>query len=334
MKIYMKKTTLPKTADFTAIARESGRTFTNTGAVATVIATLPPATLGLNFRFSCTAAQILTVDPSGVETIATPTGAQGAAGVALSLTQGQTMDIECTKAGQWEIFASSGPSVVTNRLKPNSAKTANYTVTAAETGATFTTVGAVGTVIFTLPLAVVGLNYIFRAGAAQILRLTPATGEAIANPSTGVAGAANAVLDLNTLDGEVVSIECTKAGQWSVMGYVGRLAGSVSAKTANYTVVVQDTNSVFNTVGAVGAVTFALPIATTGLAYFFRVGAAQELRLDPNGVEVIALPSTGVAGAAGKYLTCATDGATVYIMCTKAGAWSVFGFTGTWTMEV
>jgi hypothetical protein len=48
---------------------------------------------------------------------------------------------------------------------------------------------------------------------------------------------------------------------------------------------------------------------------------------------VIALPSTGVAGAAGKYLTANADGESVHLMCTKAGTWTAFGFTGTWTAE-
>jgi hypothetical protein len=63
------------------------------------------------------------------------------------------------------------------------------------------------------------------------------------------------------------------------------------------------------------------------------VGAAFELRIDPNGTETIALPSTGVQGAAGKYLVADADGETVDIECTKTGQWSVFGFTGTWTAE-
>jgi hypothetical protein len=47
---------------------------------------------------------------------------------------------------------------------------------------------------------------------------------------------------------------------------------------------------------------FALPAAVVGLNIAFASGATQELRIDPNGTETIALPSTGVQGAAGKYL--------------------------------
>lgn len=113
----------------------------------------------------------------------------------------------------------------------------------------------------------------------------------------------------------------------------GTSSSAVFAKTADYTVTVADSGKTFTTVGAAGTVVFALPAAVVGLKYRFRVGAAQELRIDPDGTEVIALPSTGVAGAAGKYLTANADGETVEIECTKAGQWSVYGFTGTWTAE-
>lgn len=114
---------------------------------------------------------------------------------------------------------------------------------------------------------------------------------------------------------------------------VERGISDVSAKTADYTVTKGDSGKTFTTVGASGTVVFALPAALVGMKYRFRVGAAQELRIDPNGTELMALPSTGVPGAAGKYLTANADGETVEIECTKAGQWSVFGYTGTWTAE-
>lgn len=108
---------------------------------------------------------------------------------------------------------------------------------------------------------------------------------------------------------------------------------TVEAKTADFDVEIEDSGKTFTSVGASGTVVATLPAAVVGLKYRFRVGAAQELRLDPDGTETIALPSTGVQGAAGKYLTANADGETVDIECTKAGQWSVFGYTGTWTAE-
>jgi hypothetical protein len=128
-----------------------------------------------------------------------------------------------------------------------------------------------------------------------------------------------------TADGDEIEVFRTRAVP---------LVSTVEAKTANYTVTVEDSGKTFTTVGAAGTVVFAMPAAVVGLKYRFRVGAAQELRIDPNGTETIALPSTGVQGAAGKYLTADADGETVDVECTKAAQWSVFGFTGTWTAEV
>lgn len=85
--------------------------------------------------------------------------------------------------------------------------------------------------------------------------------------------------------------------------------------------------------GASGAITLVLPVATPGLRFLFQVRVAQELRIDPNGTDKISLPSTGVPGAAGKYLAADAIGETVQLICFKANEWGVVGHTGTWTAE-
>ena len=85
--------------------------------------------------------------------------------------------------------------------------------------------------------------------------------------------------------------------------------------------------------GATGAATFTLPAAVVGMRVTANVEAAQELRLDPNGTETIALPSSGVQGAAGKYLTADAVGERVQLVCFTAGTWDVIDYTGTWTAE-
>lgn len=125
------------------------------------------------------------------------------------------------------------------------------------------------------------------------------------------------------------------------MGYLDALGGahregavgSWTAKTAAYTILAAENGAGFTNAGASGAVTLTLPAATPGLHYHFRVSAAQELRIDPNGTETISLPSTGVPGAAGKYLSADAVGETVHLVCAVAGSWSVIGHTGTWTAE-
>lgn len=85
--------------------------------------------------------------------------------------------------------------------------------------------------------------------------------------------------------------------------------------------------------GASGATTFALPAAEPGLRVTAVVEVAQMLRLDPNLTETIALPSTGVQGAAGKYLEANALAETVELVCLSKGTWDVVNFQGTWTAE-
>ena len=111
----------------------------------------------------------------------------------------------------------------------------------------------------------------------------------------------------------------------------GQFLKTVEAKTAAYTIVAnEDCGKTFTNEGASGAVTFSLPAATVGQRYTFHVMAAQELRIDPNGTETIALPSSGAQGTAGQYLTADAVGEWVYIECVKAGQWQVMGYIGTW----
>lgn len=85
--------------------------------------------------------------------------------------------------------------------------------------------------------------------------------------------------------------------------------------------------------GASGTGTFTLPAAVQGMRLTAVVEAAFELRLDPNGTETIALPSSGVQGAAGKYLVADAVGEKVQLACITTGTWDVIGYSGTWTAE-
>jgi hypothetical protein len=111
----------------------------------------------------------------------------------------------------------------------------------------------------------------------------------------------------------------------------GRALLPVVAKTADYTVVANtDNGKIFTNEGAGGAITFALPAATVGQWYEFVVKATQELRIDPNGTETIAL-DTGVQQAAGAYITANAIGEHIGVRCVKAGEWETYDPTGTWT---
>lgn len=107
----------------------------------------------------------------------------------------------------------------------------------------------------------------------------------------------------------------------------------IAAKTADFTITYGEHQTVFSNAGASGTVTGTLPVARAGYEFTAVVAAAQALRLDPNGSETIALPSTGVPGAAGKYLTSNTVGNTVTLVADTTGTWRVKSYTGTWTAE-
>lgn len=148
-----------------------------------------------------------------------------------------------------------------------------------------------------------------------------------------ISGALDAT-DLNKIDG--ITDGAAAASKAVVLNSSSQVQGVkkvVEAHTADDTLTVAESGSVHTSVGAAGTITLTLPAAVVGLEYFFRVGAAQQLRIDPNGTETIALPSTGVQGAAGKYLVADADGESVHLVCDKAGQWTCYGFTGTWTAE-
>lgn len=81
------------------------------------------------------------------------------------------------------------------------------------------------------------------------------------------------------------------------------------------------------------ATVFSLPPAVPGMRVSAVVQAAQALRLDPSGTETIALPSTGVQSASGKYIEADAVAETVDLVCIVAGTWDVLNFNGTWTAE-
>jgi hypothetical protein len=113
----------------------------------------------------------------------------------------------------------------------------------------------------------------------------------------------------------------------------GRGPIEFQAKAADYTVKTSESGSGFTNTGAAAVVTFALPAAVVGDHYYFYVNDTDGIRIDPNGTETISLPSSGVPGAAGKYLTADAIGESVHLVCAVAGSWAVFGYTGTWTAE-
>lgn len=155
---------------------------------------------------------------------------------------------------------------------------------------------------------------------------TDAAGKVSATAASGsyMVGTALTATTADTQEIEVLT--CVPMPVTTPAVTVSASGGAVSA--------LQATGGIFvSNAGASGAATFTLPAAVVGMRVAGVVEAAQELRLDPNGTETIALPSSGVQGAAGKYLTADAVGEKVELICLTTGTWDVVSYSGTWTAE-
>jgi hypothetical protein len=79
-----------------------------------------------------------------------------------------------------------------------------------------------------------------------------------------------------------------------------------------------------------GAVEFDLPAAVVGLEYKFRVGHASALTVDPAAADTMT-STAGVPDTAGDAISADAVNEFLHIKCFEAGAWTIVGFTGTWT---
>jgi hypothetical protein len=106
------------------------------------------------------------------------------------------------------------------------AHAANYIVTVADSGKTFSNTGAAAEVDFTLPASAVGLEYSFVLTVAQLVKILPNGNDQIGTastatvPATGVLNTAGHGIDASAI-GCTVTLLCAKAGQWDVMSSAG-----------------------------------------------------------------------------------------------------------------
>jgi hypothetical protein len=80
--------------------------------------------------------------------------------------------------------------------------------------------------------------------------------------------------------------------------------------------------------GAGASIVYTLPVATAariGWTYTFQVVALQQLRVDPNGTDLI------YGGTAGQYTVSSTKGDSVSVQVAALGEWRVLNRVGTWT---
>ncbi|MDQ3803668.1 MAG: hypothetical protein M3416_07545 [Acidobacteriota bacterium] len=100
-----------------------------------------------------------------------------------------------------------------------SAKTAGYTVTAAETDTVFTNAGAGAGITFTLPAPSAGLQYTFVVAAAQSLTVVPGTPAAEAINNAGTVDADDSVA--SSTAGHTVTLTAIDSATWVVTSITG-----------------------------------------------------------------------------------------------------------------
>jgi len=318
-----------QTDDVTLTDIDSGQSFDNEGAEKSIVFTLPSAEDGMEFTFDVLAAYRITITPASGEQITNPfSGRLLAADTSLvnSGVIGNTIKIKCINDTEWVVVNSVG------KWLQDIPKTADYTVLASQDGCTFNNFGDANAIVFTLPSAVVGMEYSFDVLAAQQMTITPASGEQIANPFSGRLLAADTSLVNSGVIGNTIKLKCIKATEWVIVGISGKWLQDIT-KTADFTVLASQDGCTFNNAGDDGTIVFTLPTAVVGMKYIFHVQAAQELRIDPNASETIALPSTGAQSAAGKYIVADAIGEMVEIECKVVGTWNVNRYIGTWGAE-
>ncbi len=105
-----------------------------------------------------------------------------------------------------------------------------------------------------------------------------------------------------------------------------------ASKTGNYSVVVADTGTAFDNVGAAGTVVFTLPAATVGQTYTFNKVVGQILTITPQAGDTIRF--NGLTKAAGASVSTnantGTDWQSCTLMCFQAGFWIATSAVGTW----
>lgn len=208
------------------------------------------------------------------------------------------------------VFKTYWAGQTTRRLwtgPKNDITTTPRTVTTAESGEVFTNTGAATAITMNLPAATAGLRFSFVRVADYAITLDGNSAETINGATTYTLGRAGRV-----------DVECFVNGAWVVTQDSTTDDGYLTQEnfTGNDTLTSAETGKTCTNIGASATVTLTLPAAAAGLWFRFVRSAAYELRVDPNGSELVG------DGGAGKYLTLLGTGA-VTIRSFASGSWLV-----------
>lgn len=143
-----------------------------------------------------------------------------------------------TNANRWTTSATfASPFLASGNNPPignTVAKTANYTVTYADSGSLFSNTGASGAITFTLPTAIVGMEYRFYVGAAFELRVDPGANDKhqYGSLTGGIVSMADGEYLTSSSAGAFLHIICYDAAVgWVVMGDTAGGVGGIGAWT-------------------------------------------------------------------------------------------------------
>lgn len=132
------------------------------------------------------------------------------------------------------------------------------------------------------------------------------------------------VAELHAIDENGNEIQLTSGGATA-------LGHTLTAKTSDYTVTSSDVNgnTTFTNTGAGGEVIFTLPAGSAGDKVRFMVTAAQQLRIQPDGSEIIRLFTQTTTAL--NYIRTNTIGAMISLIFSNSNSeWIVHELAGVW----
>ena len=145
-------------------------------------------------------------------------GSDGTGG--LNLPSGGSISINSDNGVSGEVLTSTGTAntwAIPGNIQGYSAEASTTTLTAAQSGSVVSNTGAAGTVVYTLPTAVAGMNFRFYSTAAQVITIDPPAGVTIQ------LGATVGTADTGTISSGALGDSCelfaTSATTWIVTRY-------------------------------------------------------------------------------------------------------------------
>lgn len=109
--------------------------------------------------------------------------------------------------------------------------------------------------------------------------------------------------------------------------------GPVATKTANYTILTSDTQTMFDNSGAASPVTLSLPSAAPGLRYSFVVASLQGLTVSAYGSDRIFMGGVGSGLGGSIQSSVPYSSLSLIVPNGSPGIWTCQAVTGAWSFQ-